>query len=158
MEAYVLPSDLRKCSSMKTSQLTGERLSPTALFITISPLLCMLLIRFLIGGGGAFVITLGRVFRFIGTSGPQLLALLLQLLDDDDEFCRSVEGVCTSATGDIEATDELDDGCRSESFRRTVMSRGVSESTSIGLTGGGTVGIGGRWPRSYGSRSYFIGG
>lgn len=37
MEAYVLPSDLRKCSSMKTSQLTGERLSPTALFITISP-------------------------------------------------------------------------------------------------------------------------
>lgn len=146
---------------MKTSQLTGERLSPTALFITISPLLCMLLIRFLIGGGGAFVITLGRVFRFIGTSGPQLLPLLwllLQLLDDDDEFCRSVEVVCTSATGDIEAADELDDDCRSESFRRTVMSRGVSESTSMGLTGGGTVGIGGRWPSSYGSRSYFIGG
>lgn len=80
---------------MKTSQLTGERLSPTALFITISPLLCMLLIRFLIGGGGAFVITLGRVFRFIGTSGPQLLLLVvvLQLLvldDDDSEFCSSV--------------------------------------------------------------------
>lgn len=155
----MLPSDLRKCSSMKTSQLTGERLSPTALFITISPLLCMLLIRFLIGGGGAFVITLGRVFRFIGTSGPQLLTLLLQLLDDDDEFCRSVVVVvCTSATGDIDAVDEFDDGCRSESFRRTVMSRGVSESTSMGLTGGGTVGIGGRWPSSYGSRSYFIGG
>lgn len=107
------------------------------------------------------MITLGRVFRFIGTSGPQLLPLLwllLQLLDDDDEFCRSVEVVCTSATGDIEAVDELDDSCRSESFRRTVMSSGVSESTSMGLTGGGTVGIGGRWPSSNGSRSYFIGG
>lgn len=144
---------------MKTSQLTGDRLSPTALFITISPLLCMLLIRFLIGGGGAFVITLGRVFRFIGTSAPQLLLLLLLLLlldDDDNELGRSV--VCTSATGDKDAIDELDDGCRSESFRRTVMSSGISESTSIGLTGGGTAGTGGRWPRSYGIRSYFMGG
>lgn len=106
----------------------------------------MLLIRFLIGGGGAFVITLGRVFRFIGTSVPQLLPpllLVLLLLDDDDnELCRSV--VCTSATGDNDAVDELDDGCRSESFRRTVMSSGVSESTSMGLTGGGTAGTGGR--------------
>lgn len=157
MEAYVLPSDLRKCSSMKTSQLTGERLSPTALFITISPLLCMLLIRFLIGGGGAFVITLGRVFRFIGTSAPQLLPPLLLLLLDDELCSRSV--VCTSATGDSEAVDELDDcGCRSESFRRTVISSGVSESTSIGLIGGGTAGTGARWPRSYGIRSYLMGG
>lgn len=143
MEAYVLPSDLRKCSSMKTSQLTGERLSPTALFITISPLLCILLMRFLIGGGGAFVITLGRVFRLIGASLPFPPPAL--------ELCW-----WSITAGDPQVV--FTSGCRSdESFRRTVMSSGVSGSRSIGVTGGTATGSCGRC-MSYTIRSYLIDG
>lgn len=160
MEAYVLPSDLRKCSSIKTSQLTGERLSPTALFITISPLLSMLLILFLIGGGGAFVITLGRMLKFIGTSRllslmVVLLLLLLQLLLVLLVVQLLVlEKLCCS----IVVVEWLGTGCRSESLRRTVMSSGLSESTSTtaaAAAGGATGGTGFRGI-SYTTGSYLV--